>query len=273
MSLSVGNFGTLFGRHAGSDGHVLVFQVYLDDSGTSDSPVVTMAGFLASDSDWAVLEPKLEGMLARHSVDVLHAKEFHDTKGCFSGWSRIRKRSFTNELFDICRDHVKVGFSLSADKKSHQDNKDERRISSSSSAYGVCFGAILMAALQWPGLGRVFSQKGISFLIEDGNHNNAHVQKVYQAALEFDRTKGAMRGLAFIPKSHCRAIQVADFYAFHSRRTANDLNRFAFKLALPRSDIHQRIHERILLHENCVFGEASSVPEERVPFDGANQPS
>ena len=75
-----------------------MFECYLDDSGTSGLPIVTMAGFLAPLKAWEELEPNWDSTLKAHNVEVLHAKEFYATKPPFKTWSRIKKASFADEL-------------------------------------------------------------------------------------------------------------------------------------------------------------------------------
>ena len=79
---------------------VRVFACYLDDSG-HDQRVVTMAGYVASIDAWKEFEAKAEEFLAHYEVPVFHAKEFRSTKGYFEGWTRIKKRSFAIEWYDI----------------------------------------------------------------------------------------------------------------------------------------------------------------------------
>jgi hypothetical protein len=64
-----------------------VFRCYLDDSGTSG--LVTLAGFVAPLNVWEGIEPLANAVMDGYGVPIFHAKEFHDTKGCFARWSRI----------------------------------------------------------------------------------------------------------------------------------------------------------------------------------------
>jgi hypothetical protein len=63
---------------------------YLDDSGTHDgSPVVTMAGYVGIDDAWTAFETDVAPIFANYAVEVLHAKDFHDTRDAFKGWSSV----------------------------------------------------------------------------------------------------------------------------------------------------------------------------------------
>lgn len=97
------------GGHKHSDGVVCVFVCYLDDSDSQLSRVATLAGYVSTLDEWKAFEVDTAPLFLCHGVDVLHAKEFHDTKGCFAGWSRIRKHSFVEELYDLVGKHVFSG--------------------------------------------------------------------------------------------------------------------------------------------------------------------
>src|SRR3954447_14830401 len=76
----------------------MALKCYLDDSATSGFPIITLAGFVGTAQQWEPLEHTLNGIMDRYGVTVFHAKEFHDTKDYFAGWSKIKKRTFATEL-------------------------------------------------------------------------------------------------------------------------------------------------------------------------------
>lgn len=211
---------------------VVVFQCYLDDSGTSGLPIITMAGFAATCGQWEQMEASFNDVLDRHEVPILHAKEYHDTKGCFGGWSRIRKRSFTEELFGHAHGRM-VGISVTARKQAFEEARKTKPGIQSMSPYGFCFSAILMKLMTHSQVGPHIRKLGLAFLVETGNRNNGEIEKRFHNLAQMPIFEGALKSISFIPKGHCRAIQVADFLAFYSRRWMRNHDRFSGSLALP----------------------------------------
>ncbi len=196
---------------------VFVFQCYLDDSGT-DGPIITLGGFVSFMSNWERVEPKLDAVMNSHGVEVFHAKQFHDTDPPFKGWSKIRKRSFAEEVFGASH-HELIGISIGVRKEVIKDaKKSSPGLLDSMSPMGTCFSAIMIKLLTHPWLTTAIKQYGISFLIETGNGNNSELERNFHQLAKQPHYEGALRSISFIPKAHCRAIQLADFFVFYSRR-------------------------------------------------------
>lgn len=211
---------------------VLVFQCYLDDSGTSGLPVVTIAGFISALRHWEHLEPVLDSILARYGVDLLHTKEFHDTKGCFAGWRKIKKRSFAEELFAATRGRL-YGLSVTVRKGGFVNFQRQSGQLQEMSPVGVCFSTIMMRIVTDVQIGGSVKENGVAFLVESGNKNNAEIEKLFHKMARQSTFEGCLRSISFIDKGSCRAIQLADFFAFYSRRHMRNHDRFSGKLALP----------------------------------------
>ena len=198
---------------------------YLDDSGTSSSPVVTLAGFLAAPERWKEVESDLEALLLRYEVPVLHAKEFHDTKPPFKGWGKIKKRSFAEEIFQAT--HGKL-YGLSMTMRSSAKKPSENM-----SLIGTCFSVIMTHILLNRQIGPAIERDGVRFFIEDGNKNNNGIKDFFDDMSPVDTFQGTLKSLVIIKKESCRAIQLADFLAFYSRRFMRNYDRFDGKLLLP----------------------------------------
>lgn len=198
------------------DRPVIVFSFYLDDSGTSGLPVVTMAGFIAPLAQWDVVEPATHEIMNRYEVPVFHAKEFHDTKPPFAKWSKIKKRTFVDEVFTAADGRI-FGLSMTVRKSAHLAAQSGGMLPSMS-PYGVCFSALVLRAVLDPQVGPSVRKDGVSFLVESGNKNNAELEEMFHNFSTAPAFEGALRSLTFIPKGSCRAIQIADLFAFYSRR-------------------------------------------------------
>ena len=209
-----------------------MFYCYLDDSGTSGLPIVTMAGFIAHKSHWDYLEPKFEELLSGYQVVVLHAKEFHDTKGDFKNWKKIKKRSFADELFSVAH-HRLMGVSMTVRRAPFEQHQRDTGQLPSMSAMGVCFSTIMIKIVTDDQIGPAVKQQGVSFFVEAGNKNNAGIKQFFLEMSANPTFEGCLREITFIEKGSCRAIQLADFFAFYSRRYMRDQDRFSGKLTRP----------------------------------------
>jgi hypothetical protein len=219
-----------------------MFQCYLDDSGTSGLPVVTMAGFVAPTKTWKELEPELDSILSGHEIQILHAKEFQDTKPPFKGWNKVRKRSFADELFSASHGLL-YGLSVTIGREKFNEAKLENSAAfSSMSPIGVCFSSIMIRIVTDPQIGIAAKNDGVCFLIESGNKNNSEIEKHFHRMAKAPAFEGCLQSISFIPKSSCRAIQLADFIAFYSRRRMRNNARFDGKFILPPCPYLDIIH-------------------------------
>jgi hypothetical protein len=84
-----------------------MYTVYYDDSGSpNDTPVVVVAGLLASDEQWVEFERNWNETLQRFGISLFHMKEFAHSRGEFSKWKehqaiesqRLERERFLRQL-------------------------------------------------------------------------------------------------------------------------------------------------------------------------------
>ncbi|MET4170940.1 hypothetical protein ABIB99_002022 [Bradyrhizobium sp. LA6.1] len=203
-----------------------MFQCYLDDSGTSGLPIVTLGGFFAHMSQWDRIEPALDAAMNAHGVGIFHAKEFHDTKPPFRGWPKIRKLSFTDEIFSAAHGAM-AGVAIGVEKEGLKRGKQlQPKAFNRMSPMGVAFALIMSRILTHQSVASAVKQNGLSFLVEAGP-NNGEIQDYFQRMAKMSVFEGVLRSVSFVPKEHSRAIQLADFLVFYARRQLR--NQFRFK--------------------------------------------
>lgn len=218
-----------------------------------------MAGFAGALNLWEEMEPKFNEILDRYGVDVLHAKQFHDTDGCFKNWRRIKKQTFVEELFGAAHGNM-LGLSVTARKKEFVEEKKKTGKVQNMSPYGVCFSAIMFRACFEPQMGVNVRKFGISFLVESGNKNNDELRGFFDGYAKTKEFSPFLKSLTFIPKTSCRAIQVADFFAFYSRRAMGKHNRFDGKLALPMEEPLAIMEKHVPLWQQLARGYGLDKP-------------
>jgi len=63
-------------------------------------------------------------------------------------------------------------------------------------------------------------KEGLAFILECGHENNSEAEQTFYSIRERHKEElgNVLRSISFVPKEHCRAIQVADLLSFYSRR-------------------------------------------------------
>jgi len=213
-------------------GPVFVFQCYLDDSGTSGLPIITLGGFFAHMNQWERVEPLLDGVMNGHGIDVFHAKQFHDTDPPFKGWPGVRKLSFADEVFSASHGAL-AGVVIGVEKEGlKQGKKNHPGAFDRMSPIGVAFACIMTRILTHPSVDVAIKMHGLSFLVETGP-NNSEIEGYFHRMAKMPVFEGVLRSITFVPKAHSRAIQMADFLVFYGRRHLRNQFRFKGKLELP----------------------------------------
>jgi len=207
-----------------------VLVCYLDDSGKhAGSRITTVAGFVASAEQWKAFEEQVEPLFAEYGVTVLHATELHHTEGEFKGWRVIKKQSFVHKLTRVMSPLVPLGVSMSALKSVYKDRAATSGRKRTVTPYTFCSNVILDWILRDVRVGRAANTEGLSFILEAGNENNAEAEKNFNDVRGQHRLEDVLGSICFVPKKHCRAIQMADLIAFYSRRHGAALEQRSLK--------------------------------------------
>jgi len=96
----------------------------------------------------------------------------------------------------------------------------ETGLNARTSAYGFCFTAILNHLLRDAVFTEILGRSGvdITFVVESGNANDDDVKRIFSEIRAKQRLEHKLNSIAFHPKDSSRALQLADFFAFYSRR-------------------------------------------------------
>jgi hypothetical protein len=109
----------------------------------------------------------------------------------------------------------------------------------------MAFSAIMFHLATNPQIGPAIRKEGLIFLVESGNKNNAEIDQAFNNWSKRKHFSEFLKGIVFIPKTSCRAVQLADFFAYYSRRYMRDSDRFAGKLSLPMGPYLSIIREHV----------------------------
>jgi Protein of unknown function (DUF3800) len=196
-----------------------VLVCYLDDSGKDpQNSITTIAGYAATEEQWRAFEVEVEPVFADYRVKVLHATDLHSSDGEFKGWSVLRKEAFVARLCRMLSHHVLLGVSASALKSKYQSRAAESGRKRTVKPYTFCSNQIIDWLLTDVGVGRIANTEGTAFVIECGHEHNKEVEQNFFAIRKLHHLENILLSINFVPKENCRAIQMADLFAFYSRR-------------------------------------------------------
>jgi len=98
-----------------------MMQVYIDDSGKSDqSPVLVLAGYLASDERWQLFDARWNTILALHGMTNFHAVDVWRLGYSSGVKSPLVRSSVFVQLLNCITQHVEHAFAVSIPLESHE---------------------------------------------------------------------------------------------------------------------------------------------------------
>ena len=199
---------------------------YLDDSGQDPGNMVsTLAGYLARESSWEEFEQEVEPIFEKYGVNVLHAKDLESTRGEFKGWKLIKKQAFVARVCAAMAKHSILGVSMSVAKDTYDLCADESQRRRTNRPHTFCMNVIVDWLLRDIRTGRAVWSEGVEIILESGHKNNPEAIQAFQNIIEQHQLQNVLRSITCVHKTQCRAIQMADLFAFYSRREGNALER------------------------------------------------
>ena len=211
-----------------------MFVCYLDDSGKdSQNPITTLAGYVAKDTEWLLFEESVEPVFEEFGVEVLHTRDLHNTDIDFEDWSRVKKQEFVSCVFKAMIPHVPLGLSVSVRKGKYQARRQESRAQGMEKCtpYAYCFRVLcdrlLSESNSWVSgtirqVRAAIQAEGISFILERGHKNNSEVKLLFREVRQRHNLEGVLESISFQAKHDSRAIQLADLFAYYSRRNVRN---------------------------------------------------
>ena len=194
-----------------------MFVCYLDDSGKDPkNPITTLAGYVARDAAWSLFERNVEPVFKEFGVEVLHARDLHNTDRDFKGWSRDKKEKFVSRVCEAMAPQVPLGLSFSVDKEIYEARRKESRAQGvdKRTPYTYCLRVIIDWLLEQAEIRAV----GVSFVLECGHQNNTEASFLFKEVRRRHGLEGVLGTISFHAKQDSRAIQLADLFAYYSRR-------------------------------------------------------
>jgi len=202
---------------------VVVLVAYLDDSGKDpQNPITTVAGYAAPAHVWERFEREVEPIIQARIGDLpIHATNLYRGEPPYEDWSVLNKQAFVASLCRVLYPFEPLAVSFSVRKASYRVRAIEmikrglhKRIVT---PYTFCFERIFDWILLDVRVGKIANEEGLALFVEAGNEHNAEAQQSYEYIKEHFGLD-QLKSLTFVGKEDCRAIQMADLWAFYTRR-------------------------------------------------------
>jgi hypothetical protein len=201
-----------------------VLVCYLDDSGKDkENPITCLAGYAASDSAWAKFETEIDPVLQEIiGATPIHAMDLHQGRAPYAGWKVLQKQALVAKLcLKLYPLTPLLGVSFSVRKASYATRAAEaikRRLRKrTATPYSFAMQAIINWLLTDWEVGKMANEQGLALILECGNEHNEEAKLAFDALKTLHKLE-QLRSISFVPKEHCRAIQMADLLAFYTRR-------------------------------------------------------
>ena len=159
-------------------------------------------------------------------MEELRGKDFNNGHKSFKNWSGPQKAAFVEELYEIAGRHLISGVSSTVNKSHFRKLKAQRVEYRKLSPLGFVFASAVLAVTMKDTLRRL-PPTPVSFIVELGNKNNDNLVRYFKW-LKCTTMGERLGSLSFVDKHDCRAIQLADFLAFHGRREADGWDRSGY---------------------------------------------
>jgi hypothetical protein len=206
-------------HHSGEGNEwTLIFQAYLDESGTDDpNPQAVVAGLVMDKANFLLFDLVWNDILSRYKISLpLHMKEFgkHGRLGYIDYPTRYE---LFKELSGVinCYKIYSVAVSLGHDQyKKLLSNKKRKEIS----LYGLCF---MLCAYQCFAMAKANQYYGdIAFLVEEGNEHCEDVRRAYRGMMKMKEEGAAwiIGGSLTLEPKKLSPLQAADVIAWGVRR-------------------------------------------------------
>jgi hypothetical protein len=203
---------------------LLLLVGYLDDSGKDpQNPITTIAGYAASEAAWATFESEAEPIFQEYiGSEPLHAKDLYHGDKLYAGWRVIEKQAFVAKLcMKLYPLRPLLGVSFSVRKASYATRAAEalkRGLRKrTSTPYTFCLNGILDWLMRDVQVGKMANEEGLALILEEGNEHNEEA-RISLDAIRKIHGLDQVKSMSFVPKEACRAIQMADLFAFYTRR-------------------------------------------------------
>lgn len=201
----------------------MIVTIYIDESGTHDSPVTILGGWVGRLGQWATFDPKWAQLLKRNALSHFHSKKLRHSKGEFRDWTIAKKQEFMAKAAKLGK-NLEFGFTIILGEDDYQQQYiagHRPKEVQLDSRYGLCFryclGLIPTLAMQ------SFKTKDleISFVLESGHRNFGDANRIFSKVKKSRQDNEqeivqTLRTLRAGDKAEFPGLQIADVVAYNA---------------------------------------------------------
>lgn len=191
--------------------------LYLDESGEDREPVMTLAGWLASEEVWHEFEIVSRSLFNMGRLDYLHTTDLRRGKEWWKSSDEENKLDFARAFFKIARECGLVGLEFSVRRENYIKRKQSLKVNPNVSPLGFCLVGILNQLHLRNDYFSILEENDsyLKIVAEAGHKNSNDLKKRFDAARQkFPRLKE----FQLAEKRAVIALQAADFLAHYCRR-------------------------------------------------------
>jgi hypothetical protein len=200
------------------------FAAYFDESGTHGSPILTLAGYIATVEQWAEFSREWDELLKQEALTHFHMSKFEARRGEFDGWDNERRLRVQKRLLGIIKRRVTLGVFCAVNLAAYEETMTEFRRTNFGSPYNFCVKLCLAFVSFWA---QEYKRKEpIAYVIEHGAGYNKEINRSFADMFASQEWRQIFRlgSLSFVDKKAALPLQAADLLAYEVWKDAT--NRF-----------------------------------------------
>jgi hypothetical protein len=202
-------------RGASRKRYLAVLIAYFDESGSKDTPMLTMAGYLSDERRWRIFERDWQKTLKEYCAGYLHMREFAQSRGEFKGWPEWKRKAFLQKLIWVIKSTVLFRVGAVVPCKDYMetvgatDPKDTRR-----SPFWLCFLSCMSAVLSYCAKNDITDD--VALVFDENSESSQHAVGFYSAmkSLPEIKNRSQLFSLSFADDKKLTPLQAADLLAY-----------------------------------------------------------
>ena len=197
---------------------LLMLAAYLDESGThSDSPIISVAGFLSTQARWIEYEPKWTNALAKWGLAEFHMTDFENWQPPYDKLSKTEHIELIGSLIDVIRATAWVGVAAALVKRDFIEVCASENVSLGSE-YSFCANTCIRLLRQWMDTKQI--PERIVYVFALGAEGASDIHKAFEKAHAENADRLHLQSLHFSTPDQYTQLQAADILAHESIKQA-----------------------------------------------------
>jgi len=199
------------------------WTAYLDESGTHDSPIMLMGGYVGNTEQWDAFNQDWQDLLKSSGIESCHGKDLEHGAKQFKGWPREKRESFRLNANEIVERTLAFGVTAIIRQNDYdslyRSAPNPQRLREDTK-YGVLFRASLLRIESTLAYDRASAKDfTLDIVMEDGAKNKADAPRLFELAKR-EHLPGweHLLGTLTFGQKQIAGLQAADLLAYYASR-------------------------------------------------------